>query len=143
MMKICLFLDIDGVLNQYRRCERIRRCNNPKIGRSKCFDPFPKKVKRLASIIKKYNIETYIFSAWRQEELEEFLPFNIYGDTRKSVKEVNEIAKNYDISILIDDEASAVITRYGPIEVSKIFQPYYNLGLCKKDFSDIKNYLKG
>ena len=44
--KICLFLDIDGVMNQYRPCERTRRCRREDISRSGCFDPFPKKILR-------------------------------------------------------------------------------------------------
>lgn len=59
--RICLFLDIDGVMNQYRHCERIRRCRSKKISRSKCFDPFPKKVQRLSKLIKNYNIDMFIY----------------------------------------------------------------------------------
>lgn len=142
-MKICLFLDVDGVLNQYRISERIRRCQNSKIGRSKCFNPYPKKVKRLSSIINKYNIDVYIFSAWRKEELEKLVHFKLLGDTRKSIEAVNSIAKSYDYSILIDDEYSALIKRYGTPEVDKFFQPNYEFGLCKKDFRLLKLYLKG
>src|SRR5574344_1803919 len=91
--KICLFLDIDGVMNQYRRCERIRRCRSKKIDWSKCFDPFPKKVQRLSKLIKEFNIDVYIFSAWTQKELEGFFPFKIAGDTCKNINIVNKISK--------------------------------------------------
>lgn len=141
--RICLFLDIDGVMNQYRHCERIRRCHSKKIGRSKCFAPFPKKVQRLSKLIKKYNIDVYIFSAWTQKELEKFFPFNISGDTRKSVSEINRISKDYDVSILIEDEVIGYTNKGYVFEVSKIFIPHYDFGLVKKDFNNIKNYLKG
>lgn len=141
-MKICLFLDIDGVMNQYRHSERIRRCHSKKIGWSKCFDPYPKKVQRLTKLIKKYNIDVFIFSAWTKNNLIPFFKFDIKGDTRKSIAELNDIAKNYDISILIEDEVLGYKHKGYTFEVSKIFIPHYDFGLVKKDFNKIKNYLK-
>ena len=142
MNKIVLFLDIDGVLNQYRNCERIRRCHSKKIGWSKCFDPYPKKVLRLARLIKKYNIDVFVFSAWTKSNLEKFLPFNLVGDTRKNISKLNDIAKSYGRSILIEDEVKGYLNKGYPFEVDKVIIPHYNFGLVLKDFNILERYLK-
>lgn len=141
-MKICIFLDVDGVLNQYRISERIRR--NRTKGFNKAFTPFPKKVQRLSKLINQYNIDVYLFSAWTEKKLSPHVPFTIKGDTRKDVNRVNEIAKEYMHSIIIDDEVSVFNKEeYGILDSSIIqVQPHYNYGLVSKDFKKIKVLLR-
>ncbi len=144
MSEIALFLDVDGVLNQYNNHERMRRF---KIGYNCTFEPFQKKVLRLAKLVKKYNLDVYVFSAWAIEDLQPHLPFQLKGDTRKWVKNVHEIATQYQYSLLIDDEVSCYC------EIGKdqkqldnsihIYQPDYNYGLVLKDFKNIDRILKG
>lgn len=138
---IVLFLDVDGVLNQYDRHERIRRCKKVKY-KSECFNPFTKKVLRLSKLVKRYNIDVYVFSAWELVDLQEFLPFKLKGNTRKNIENVNNLSLQYKHSILIDDELSAYEDRYGKIKVDKKLQPYYEYGFCKKDYVILENYLK-
>ena len=140
--KIVLFLDIDGVLNQYRHCERVRRCHLKKIGWSKCFDPYPKKVIRLSRLVKKYNIDVFVFSAWTKSSLEKFLPFNLVGDTRKNISNLNYIAKSYERSILIEDEVRGYLNRGYTFEVDKVIIPQCDFGLVLKDFKILERYLK-
>ena len=143
MNKIVLFLDIDGVLNQYRICERIKR--NKRVGWSNAFNPFPKKVKRLAKLIKKYNLDVYVFSAWTQNKLQQHLPFKLKGDTGKYAVRVEEIIKKYDKALLIDDELINNLYGHERKEIPEnlnTYQPNYNFGLVLKDFKKIDNILK-
>ena len=143
-MKTVLFLDVDGVLNQYNIPQRIRRKRTH--GFSKMFDPFPKKVQRLSKLVKKYNIDVYVFSAWTIDNLRPFLPFTLSGDTRKYANDVEEIMKDYDKCILIDDEVSWGI--YGherkpipkDLEVINIDGDY---GMVLEDFKKLERTLKG
>lgn len=146
--KICLFLDIDGVLNQYRISERVRRykkhTKNNFSNETNEFNPYPKKVQRLTKLVKKYNIDVYIFSSWSQEKLKNYLPFEIKGDTGKYATSVENIMKNYKHSLLIDDELNGNI--YGhervPIPDNLItHQPNWNFGLVLKDFQKIEKIL--
>jgi len=142
MKKTALFLDVDGVLNQYRRCERIRR---HKIDYDYTFRPFRKKVIRLAKLVKKYNLDVFVFSAWTIENLQPHLPFELKGDTRKWSERVLDIAKNYDTSILIDDELSSGLFGHERTEIPKeliIYQPHYDFGLVLEDFKKIDKMLK-
>ena len=136
---IAIFLDIDGVLNQYNINERKRRTRTK--GFDRAFDPFKKKVLRLAKLVKKYDIHIYIYSAWTQEDLEVFLPFKIYGDTYKQIERVNEISKNYDYNILIDDE----ITHIQDLGLLKsrviLYGVNYQYGLIKDDFIRLNNII--
>ena len=140
-MKICLFLDVDGVLNQYRITERIRR--NRTKGFNRSFDPFPKKVQRLTKLIQDYDIDVYLFSAWTEKKLSPFITFDIKGDTRKKINLVNEISKGYDHAIIIDDEVSVFKKEpYGVLDPDiKQFQPNYEYGLITEDFKRIKQHL--
>lgn len=140
--KTVLFLEIDGVLNQYRNCERVRRCHSKKIGRSKHFDPYPKKVLRLSKLVRKYNIDVFVFSAWTKSRLEKFLPFDLVGDTRKNISKLNDIAKGYERSILIEDEVRGDLYKGYTFEVDKIILPHYKFGLVLKDFKVLERYLK-
>lgn len=137
-MSICIFLDVDGVLNQYRISERIRR--NRTHGFNKAFTPFPKKVQRLSKLIEQYNIDVYLFSAWTEKKLKPHVPFTIKGDTNKNVERVNEIAKSYTHSIIIDDEVSVFRDeKYGILDPAIIqIQPQYEYGLISEDFRRIK-----
>ena len=138
---IVLFLDVDGVLNQYDTHERIRRCKKLKYN-SECMNPFTKKVLRLSKIVKQHNIDVYVFSAWSLDDLQKFLPFKLKGDTRKNIKNVNTISLQYKHSILIDDELLAYEARYGEINVNKKLQPHYEYGFCKKDAVILENHIK-
>jgi len=143
-MKTALFLDVDGVLNQYNIHQRIRRKRTH--GLSKMFDPFPKKVQRLSKLVKKYNIDVYVFSAWTIKNLQPFLPFTLSGDTRKYADDVEDIMKDYNKCILIDDEVSWGI--YGrerkaipkDLEVINIDGDY---GMILNDFKKLERILKG
>lgn len=135
--KIAIFLDVDGVLNQYRISERKRRLKTK--GKNKIFDPFPKKIKRISKYVTKYNIDVHLFSAWSKEKLMNFLPFNIIEDTRKSEDKINEISRKYKLSIIIDDE----ISHYKNINANIIkIQPDYIFGFIKKDELILKKILK-
>lgn len=149
MKDIALFLDVDGVLNQYRRSERIRRHKIEKRNNFKdeydTFKPFQKKVLRLAKLVKKHNIDVYVFSAWTIENLQPHLPFKLLGDTRKNGSDVNEIAKQYKHNILVDDEASVIFDngeRYNIDKSIKMYQPHYDYGLVLKDFKNIDKLIK-
>jgi len=147
MKKIALFLDVDGVLNQYRRSERIRR---HRIDYDFCFAPFKKKVARLTKLVKKYNIDVYVFSAWTEENLQSHLPFKLSGDTLKWIKNVNKQAEEYEHSLLIDDEISPKMGKengYGGEQVVLTeniitYKPHNNFGLVLKDFKKIDRILK-
>jgi hypothetical protein len=152
MNNIVLFLDIDGVLNQYNIHERIRRYKIHKKDnfskKTDVFNPFPKKVLKLFKLIKKYNIDIYVFSAWTQEDLETHLPFELKGDTGKLIKNLNEISKTYKYSILIDDELFA-IEKIGVkgqnIRLNKNlikYQPNLKYGLVNKDFIKLEKIFK-
>ena len=150
MDNIALFLDVDGVLNQYRRCERIRRHKIEKRNNFKdefdTFKPFQKKVKRLAKLVKKYDIDVYVFSAWTIENLQPHVPFELKGDTRKHGANVNEIAKLYKHNILIDDEASVIFDKSERYNIDRriaMYQPHYDYGLVLKDFKRLDYILKG
>lgn len=140
---IALFLDVDGVLNQYRVSERIKRF---KIGYDYTFQPFSKKVLRLAKLVNKYNLDVYLFSAWTIDDLQRYLPFKIKGDTRKWACNVNDISKEYKHSILIDDEVQGLFNnvgeRYDLDSTIITYQPNYNFGLVLKDFKNIERILK-
>jgi len=142
--KIVLFLDVDGVLNSYDIPIRIRRHKiHKKAGFSKEtdeFNPFQKKVLRLAKLVKKYNIDVYVFSAWTDYNLQPHLPFKLKGDTGKYIDRMNKISKEYKHSILIDDEIISIGQRGvkgQDIRFEKnitLFQPKYDKGLVRKDF---------
>jgi len=144
---IALFLDVDGVLNQYRRSECIRR---HKIDYDFCFTPFKKKVMRLSKLVKKYNLDVYVFSAWTEENLQPHLPFKLCGDTGKWIENVNEASNKYKHSILVDDEISPKMGKengYGGEQVNLkedivTYQPHYNFGLVLKDFKKLDKILK-
>jgi len=153
--KIAMFLDVDGVLNQYNINERKRRNkiykkSNYDINK-KVFAPFNKKILRLYKLIKKYDIEVYLFSAWTKEELEYYLPnkFKLYfkEDTYKYISNMNKIAMNYENSLLIDDEASSIKEKGLKGEKCNIYknimmyQPDGNYGLIKKDFRNLEKIL--
>jgi hypothetical protein len=155
MNNIAIYLDVDGVLNQYDVHERLRRHKIHKRNKfskeTDTFNPFGKKVLRLYNLIKKYQIDVYVFSAWRLEDLQPHLPFKLMGDTRKWANQVNEISKNYTFNLLIDDEVSSFINRpentqweLGRYKLNKnilTYQPNYNFGLVKKDFKTLKRIL--
>ena len=140
---IALYLDVDGVLNQYRECERMRRF---KIGYEHTFNPFQKKVLRLAKLVKKYDIDVYVFSAWSFDDLQPHLPFKLKGDTHKWACTVNEIAEGYKYNLLIDDEVSGFIHKKGErYELdSKVdtYQNNYLFGLVLEDFKKIERILQ-
>ena len=152
-MKIALFLDVDGVLNQYRISERIKRYKkHERKGFSEetdCFNPFQKKVLRLNKLIKKYKIDVIVFSAWTEKDLQSHLPFNLKGDASKWISDVNFYAKQYDKCLLIDDEISSILERGCKGEKIKFenniifYQPNSDFGLVLKDFKKIENILKG
>jgi hypothetical protein len=142
--KIALFLDIDGVLNQYNIDSRKYRY---KKSYNHTFEPFKKKILKLAKLVKKYNIHVYIFSAWTQKELEEYLPFKIYGDTRKWAENVIEISKEYKHNLIIDDEIQYQKRIFGHERISLpeniiLHKPYYDLGLINKDFRKLEHILE-
>lgn len=148
-MKGVLFLDVDGVLNQYRHCERKKRYHRylkSDTITNDGFDPYPKKVMRLAKLVKKYNLDVYVFSAWTDENLQPHLPFKLSGDTGKWAKNVHEIAKDYDYSLLIDDEihSNRIIgkERMGLDDSIVSYQPNWWYGLVLKDFKKIDKILK-
>lgn len=144
MSKIVLFLDVDGVLNQYDRQARIRRTRTH--GFHKAFNPFDKKVLRLARLVKKYNIDVYVFSAWTQENLQEFLPFSLKGDTNKYAETVLTVMKEYDKCILIDDELSSGLFGHERMVIPKgliTVQPNYDVGMVLQDFKKLEQILKG
>lgn len=153
MNKIALFLDVDGVLNQYRVSERLKRHKiYKKSGFDKkydCFNPFRKKVLKLSKLIKKYNMDVYIFSAWTKEDLVQYLPFEIKGDTRKWISNVNKVSERYTNCLLIDDEISIILERGCKGEILnfnsniKMYQPNWEFGLVKKDFKKIDKIMKG
>jgi hypothetical protein len=144
MKNIVLFLDVDGVLNQYDRHERIRRHKLHKKAdfsmETDSFNPFIKKVLRLTKLVKKYKIDVYVFSAWTAKNLQPHLPFKLTGDSNKWISTMNEISAEYKHAIVIDDEISVISDRGCKGEDIKIdsniitFQPYYQFGLVKKDF---------
>ena len=130
--RIALFLDIDGVLNQYDNHERRNRyrkyINSGCLKENDSLNPYPKKVQRLARLVKKYNLDVYLFSAWTEDDLQPFLPFKLVGDTNKWVKNVHEVSKDYDASLLIDDELPAYIGK-GKDKLNEdilTYQPNYN-----------------
>ena len=134
----CIFLDVDGVLNQYNREERMRRVRTK--GFSGAFNPFPKKVQRLHKIIIEFNIDVYLFSAWTTEKLSEFVRFNITEDTRKDVERINEISKQYKKAILIEDE---LLHFEDKLDVGILtLQPNYDYGLVLSDFHKLKRLLE-
>jgi len=141
--KIVLFLDVDGVLNQYRRSERIRR---HKIDYDFCFAPFKKKVKRLAKLVKRYDLDVHVFSAWREKDLQPHLPFKLCGDTLKWVENVHEVSKEYKHSILIDDEVTHYRKAGKDNEMLNdniiTYQPHYLYGLVLKDFQKLDKIIK-
>jgi len=152
LKNIVLFLDVDGVLNQYDHHERIRRHKlHKKAGFSMetdSFNPFIKKVLRLTKLVKKYNIDVYVFSAWTAKNLQPHLPFKLTGDSNKWISNMNEIAEEYKHAIVIDDEIS-VISEKGckgeDVRIDKniiTYQPYYKLGLVKKDFNNLNHIFK-
>ena len=144
MSKIAMFLDVDGVLNQYRISERKRRMRT--MGYANTFEPFPKKIIKLAKLIKKYNIDVYVFSAWTIKDLQPHLPFILKGDTNKYAENVINIMKEYKYSILIDDELSSGLFGHERTTIPQnllTYQPNYNYGLIQKDFKKINNLLKG
>lgn len=130
-MKIALFLDIDGVLNQYRHSERIKRFENPKYKDE--FDPYPKKILRLYKVLKKYNIDVHLFSAWTKEDLDTIVPFEILTDTGKYTENVNKISLDYDLSILLDDEACCYTVNDNIIKL----QPNYLFGFTLQTQKDL------
>jgi predicted PilT family ATPase len=146
MSTIALFLDVDGVLNQYRVSERIRRF---KIGYDYTFQPFKKKVLRLSKLVKKYNIDVYVFSAWTEDDLQKYLPFRLKGDTKKWISHMNEVSESYKHSIVIDDEISTIATHGCKGEDVRLnanivkYQPHSSYGLVLKDFKNIDKILKG
>jgi len=136
--KIALFLDVDGVLNQYMVSERKRRVKTK--GFFNVFDPFPKKVIRLHKLIKRYDIDVYVFSAWTKEKLQHYLPFKLCGDTFKLGKFVNKVSEEYKHSVLIDDEASVIFDekeRYNINEKVIKYQPNGDIGLVLNDFKKL------
>jgi len=137
MNKIAIYLDVDGVLNQYDSNQRIYR--KKKHGWGGIMDPFPKKVLRLNKLIKKYNIDVYLFSAWHTEELQPHVPFKIKGELYKLDKLFEIMKVDYDLNILIDDEAD----HYNVPKDFKIIQPYYEYGLVKKDFRNLERIING
>jgi len=149
MNKIAVYLDVDGVLNQYNTNQRIYR--KKKHGWGGIMNPFPKKILRLNKLIKKYNIDVYLFSAWTIDDLQPFLPFSIKEDTNKMAKNINRISKNYDFNLVIDDEISAIINRpeiksydigrYKLDSNIKTYQPNLEFGLVKKDFRNLERIL--
>jgi len=151
MKTTAIFLDVDGVLNQYRAHERIKRYKKYKRNNFKkeynCFNPYPKKVTRLARLIKKYNIDVFVFSAWKLEKLQPHLPFKLKGDTNKLISNVNLISLNYDYSIVIDDEISVILKKGCKGQNIRInsyihtYQPNGDYGLVKQDFAKLKNLI--
>jgi hypothetical protein len=142
--KIALFLDIDGVLNQYNIDSRKYKLKKHQDYNMK---PYKKKILKLTKLIKRYNIHVYIFSAWRQKELEEYLPFKIYGDTRKWAENVIEISKEYKHNLIIDDEIQYKTRIFGheriPLPENIILhKPYYEFGLINKDFRKLEHILE-
>ena len=148
MKNIVLFLDVDGVLNQYDNHERMKRYKiSEKDGFSEEtdeFNPYQKKVKRLAKLVKTFNIDVYVFSAWTEGNLQPHLPFKLKGDTGKWIKNVNKIAEDYKYSILIDDEISAILLNGTNCSEERLneniltYQPYFNHGLVSKDFRKLE-----
>lgn len=137
-MKIAIILDIDGVLNQYRKSERIRR--HKKLEYLQIFAPYPKKVNRLNRLIKKYNIDIFLFSAWSKQEIEDCTSLSIKIDTRKSVDTVNTYTRGYSEIIFIEDEPKSYIEQ--GLFYTKLIQPNYEFGMVLKDFVRLENYLK-
>lgn len=153
-MSKALFLDVDGVLNQYNIHERKRRY---KIDKQSTFNPFRKKVLRLSKLIKKFNLDVYVFSAWTLEDVLPHFPKEVHkffkGDTKKWISRMNEISKQYRYSVVIDDELSSYNSKF--LETGKSlkdeevqinsniiqYQPYYEFGLVKEDFIKIKGIL--
>jgi len=156
MKNIVLFLDVDGVLNQYNHHERIRRYKIHRLNnfstKTDTFNPFKKKVLRLSKLVKKYNIDVYVFSAWTIKKLQIHLPFKLIKDTHKWACNVNSISKNYRFSVLIDDEVSSFINKKEIEEYEKgryildkniiTYQPNYKFGLVKKDFIKLDRLFK-
>ena len=149
MKYIVLFLDVDGILNQYDISSRIRRKRTK--GYSNIFNPFKKKVQRLSKLVKKYNMDVYLFSAWTEDKLKEFIHFELKGNTFKWAKNVNKIFKDYKHGIIIDDEISEIDNpkrietdkdRYQKNKKIIRYQPLYNFGLVKDDFQKLNRILK-
>ena len=142
--RVALFLDIDGVLNQYNIDSRKYR---DKKSYEHTFEPFKKKILKLTKLVKRYNIHVYIFSAWTLKELEEYLPFKIYGDTRKWAENVIEISKEYKHNLIIDDEIRYQTRIFGHERIYLpeniiLHKPYYELGLISKDFRKLEHILE-
>lgn len=146
---IALFLDVDGVLNQYLISERKRRYKihkrNTYSKETDVFNPFQKKVLRLAKLVKKYKIDVYVFSAWTIEDIQPHLPFKLKGDVRKRAERVANIMNKYDKCILIDDELSGDIFGIERVPIPKeiiTYQPDWKYGLVLRDFKKIEKIIE-
>jgi len=147
-MNNALFLDVDGVLNQYDNAQRkqlyrkyVRSKFDPKFD---VFNPYSKKVFRLSKLIKKYNFDVFLFSAWTIRDLQPFVPFEILSDTRKSSESVIEIMAEYDNALLIDDELSSGLFGYERSQIPSnliTYQPNYKYGLVLRDFKKLEYVL--
>lgn len=142
MNKIAMFLDVDGVLNQYSVHERLRR---NRLVFNSAFTPYPKKIARLSKLVKKYNIDVYVFSAWSIEKLQPHIPFKLCGDTYKYAGNLMRISRSYDFSLVIDDELSSGLFGKERMTIPywiKQYQPNHLYGLVKDDFRKLELIIK-
>ena len=143
-----IFLDVDGVLNQYNHHERKRRHRIHKASGFKeeldTFNPAKKKIQKLASIVKRHSVDVYIFSAWSSERLQPFLPFTLKGDTIKRMTNVIDLMTQYKQNILIEDEYKTELFGKDRLPLPKgltLMKVNGDFGMIKKDFVKLNNFL--
>ena len=145
-----IFLDIDGVLNQYNHHERKRRHNIHKASGFKeeldTFNPAKKKIQQLSAVVNRYNVDVYVFSAWSSERLQPFLPFTLKGDTIKRMTNVIDLMVKYKQNILIEDEYKTELFGKDRLPLPKgltLMKINGDFGMVKKDYTKLNRLLKG
>jgi len=146
--KSVIILDIDGVLNQYNHHERKRRHKIHKASGFKdsldTFNPAKKKILKLSAIVKRYNVDVYVFNAWSLERLQLFLPFTLKGDTIKLMSNVIDIMVDYDRNILIEDEYKPELFGKDRLPLPKgliLMKINDDFGMAKKDYTKLDRLL--
>jgi len=150
MNRSAIFLDVDGVLNQYNHHERKRRHKIHKASGFKeeldTFNPSKKKILQLSALVKRYNVDVYTFSAWSSERLQPFIPFILKGDTIKRMTNVMELMSNYSKNILIEDEYKTELFGKDRLPLPKgltLMKINGEFGMIKSDYSKLNRLLKG
>jgi hypothetical protein len=148
--KSAIYLDVDGVLNQYNYHERKKRHLVHKASGFKDefdpFNPYLKKIQKLSSIVKRYDVDVYLFSAWSLEKLQPFIPFKLKGDTNKIMSNVIDIMPLYTQNILIEDEYKMELFGKDRLALPKglsILKINGEVGMINKDFNKLRSKLEG